>query len=190
MRTRVVKVGGSLLRLADLPGRLERWLAGQPAATNALLVGGGRLVDEIRAQQRTWGYQDEVAHELALRAMDLNGRQLAAALSACQLISDWHPGTPLPSAGPVVICCAEWARGESVFERSWRTTSDSIAAELAGRLAAAELVLLKSALPNPAGDSGAGGKNYLDPLFFRHLPPNLAVRLVDLSDASFPEVRG
>lgn len=180
---RVVKVGGSLLDLADLPRRLESWLARQQPATTLIVVGGGRLVDVIRQQQQAWGYADELAHELALRGMDLNARQLAAVSPGLELVPQWEPSLALEVGRAAIVECGGWAAQDALFERSWRTTSDSIAAGVARRVRAAELVLLKSALPAAAREAG----EYVDPLFASHLTPELNVRLVNLTAEGFPE---
>jgi aspartokinase-like uncharacterized kinase len=180
---RVVKVGGSLLQLADLPERLEMWLAAQPPAVTLVVAGGGRLVDTIRQQQQIWGYPDEVAHEVALQLMDVNARQLAAACPWLELEPDWCPLRELGARPIAVLECGRWAAREPAFERSWRTTSDSIAAEVARQFAADELILLKSVLPREA----ASPANYVDPLFTSHLAPGTTVRLVNLAQAGWPE---
>lgn len=184
MNTRVVKLGGSLLELADLPVRLERWLLQQSPATTLIVVGGGETVELIRRKQHQWRFDDELAHQAALRAMDLNADLVAAGLAFASLLKDWFPAKQVPVGETVVVACAAWATGERAFERSWRTTSDSIAAEVAARTRAGELVMLKSSLPETASDRA----NYLDPLFGRHLPAGIRLRLVDLAQWDFPEV--
>jgi hypothetical protein len=46
---RVVKLGGSLLDLEELPERLTRWIAAQRAMASVMVVGGGWLADALRA---------------------------------------------------------------------------------------------------------------------------------------------
>lgn len=184
MKTRVVKLGGSLLKLADLPVRLERWLGLQSPATTLIVVGGGETVELIRRKQHEWGFDNELAHRAALRAMNLNAELVAASLAFADLRRDWSPARQLPVGETCVLACADWADGERAFERSWRTTSDSISAEVAARTGAQELAILKSSLPETARDRA----NYLDPLFGRHLPAGIRLRLVDLSQSGFPEV--
>ena len=41
----VIKVGGSLLDLPDLPARLDRWLTARGGAKPMLVVGGGVVAD-------------------------------------------------------------------------------------------------------------------------------------------------
>lgn len=161
---RVVKVGGSLLDLSDLSARLGEWLRRQPARPTCLVVGGGRHADLIRAADRRWKLGPELAHQLALDAMSLNGRMLAAILGSsnprrvvanfASLEAGLAAAGLNATAGLVVVELGallaeeELRQGRSLVERSWRVTSDSLAAWLSGVLVArghaVELVLLKS----------------------------------------------
>ncbi|HEY5311716.1 MAG TPA: hypothetical protein VIK18_04330 [Pirellulales bacterium] len=70
---------------------------------------------------------------------------------------------------------------------SWDVTSDSIAAHLASALAADELVLLKSALPQTTSIAAAAAEGYID----RWLPHcwRRTIRCVNLRAAGWPEAR-
>jgi len=46
---RVVKVGGSLLDLPELPQKLRTWLAAQSSAHNVLISWRGPLVEQVRS---------------------------------------------------------------------------------------------------------------------------------------------
>ena len=59
---RVVKVGGSLLDLPQLPQKLRMWLAAQSPAHNVLVVGGGPLVEQVR----TWHAETGIDESMAL----------------------------------------------------------------------------------------------------------------------------
>ena len=50
--TRVIKLGGSLLEDPHLRSRFAIWLARQIPANNVVVVGGGGLVDALRAIDR------------------------------------------------------------------------------------------------------------------------------------------
>lgn len=164
LTVRVVKVGGSLLDLSDLPARLCEWLRRQPARQTCLVVGGGQQADLIRAADRRWNLAPELAHQLALDAMSLNGRLLASSLGSshpCRVAanfdsleeglaaagSDATAGLVLAELG-ALLADEELRRGRPLVERSWRVTSDSLAAWLSAVLVArghaVELVLLKS----------------------------------------------
>ncbi|HEV3003061.1 MAG TPA: hypothetical protein VGX78_01305, partial [Pirellulales bacterium] len=77
---RVIKLGGSLLDLPDVAGRLRNWLARQATVSNIALVGGGRLADVVRDYDRLHSMSDYDSHWLAIRAMELNSRLLASLL--------------------------------------------------------------------------------------------------------------
>jgi hypothetical protein len=89
--TTVIKLGGSLLGDPE-DGRLRRWcdwLAGAGAGRSIVVAGGGPFADAVRASQAHWGFPDDVAHRMALRAMD------QYALMAANLLV----GNPAEAAG-------------------------------------------------------------------------------------------
>ncbi|MFM7115541.1 MAG: hypothetical protein ACKO0N_02820 [Planctomycetota bacterium] len=181
MVTRVIKLGGSLLELSDWAERLRRWLDAQAPAANLIVVGGGERVEALRREQTAVGLSDESAHVRALQLMDQNAADVARALAGAKLVRGWRPEMCLPSRSDLVLECGDWAERELVFERSWRTTSDSIAAEVASQLAAEELVLLKSCLPEQ------GISSVVDPRFETHALIGQLVRVVNLREWQFPE---
>lgn len=134
----VVKLGGSMLHAPEL----RAWLAacaGDAPVTCVVVLGGGPLVDEIRALQSSWQYDDALAHELALEAMGLNARAVAAVEPALAPLH-W-PGRP-PTGSALWLPRAPWAWLE--LPASWAVTSDSVALRLAQCLDAAAVVLVKS----------------------------------------------
>lgn len=183
MVTRVVKLGGSLLELCDWAERLRLWLDAQAQATNLIVVGGGTRVETLRREQQVAGFSDELAHVKALKLMDQNAAEVASALAGSIFARSWRLGEVLPSGSALVLECGDWAERESVFERSWRTTSDSVAAEIASQLDADELVLLKSCLPTQEISS------VVDPRFEAHARFGQLVRVVNLRETRFPETR-
>ncbi|HMF07658.1 MAG TPA: uridylate kinase [Thermoanaerobaculia bacterium] len=151
----VFKIGGSLLDLPSLPEIVRRILAGRPGAAAVLIAGGGAAADLIRTWDQTHRLGDETAHELALEAMDLTASLLARFFPEARLVRSEQQIRMAAAEGAMCLVCAgcfvkaaEW-QGRSPLERSWRTTSDSIAAWTAEVLGA-ELVLVKS-VPLPAG---------------------------------------
>lgn len=179
----VVKVGGSLFDLPDLGPRLRRWLDANAPPRVLLVPGGGATANAVRELQRTHGFDDELAHWLALRAMSLNAHVLAALLpESCAIDGPdlaelvWEQGR-----WPVLDAFAFGESDEAESDHlphTWAATSDSVAAR-AAVLLDADLMLLKSAAP-PAGDVAAWAEcGYVD-AWLPRLAAALTVRAVDL----------
>jgi aspartokinase-like uncharacterized kinase len=139
----IVKIGGSLLGSPDLDAWLSVIL--QSGASVVIVPGGGPFADTVREAQRTIGFDDRTAHHMALLAMDqvavlLASRSGNAVLATSRAEIDdalTHGRVPvwLPSA--MAVSAAD-------LPASWDVTSDSLAAWLAGALAAPRLLLVKS----------------------------------------------
>lgn len=137
----VVKIGGGLLREHGLAG-LSRACreAGALARRRPVLIvpGGGPFADAVRAVDAELCLADDLAHALALRAMDQLGVLLAALLPAAESIT--RLATPR-ALGLLVTAPALGARPE--VPASWAVTSDSLAVLAAAGIGAPEAILLK-----------------------------------------------
>lgn len=219
----VVKLGGSLLDLADLAPRLRDWLTRQTPGATMLVVGGGRMADALREADRLHQLGETVSHWLCIRAMTIHAEMLAAMLPEarlCRSLADWKVDEAsclvkgVNNAGDVASLASPHnergklprLRGLAVLDpwiflrdeepqlagqslpASWQVTSDSIAARFAQAIGAAELVLLKSALPPAAStpaDAAAAG--YVDPFLPQLANGTFAIRCVDLRADGFPQ---
>ena len=168
----VIKLGGSLLDLPDLPVRLTNFLADFGRPHPIVLCGGGQSVDLIRKWDRLFNLGEEPSHWLALQALTVNSQVLAHAvpgLAYVTAISDfgrvWAAGeTPVYDAYRFILDADEQRSGS--LPRRWRVTSDSIAARAASHLNAAEVVLLKSVtLPPRVSFEEAAREGWVDPHF-------------------------
>jgi aspartokinase-like uncharacterized kinase len=147
----VIKVGGSLLDYAELPARLSNYLADLGRPNPVLLSGGGPTVDAIRRIDRIHGMDEEASHWIAVRALTLNARLLEAIVPGLLLVDRprdlqraWK-ARKIPLLDPFTFLVEVDEGSSDPLPRRWRVTSDSIAARMAARLEAPELVLLKSA---------------------------------------------
>jgi aspartokinase-like uncharacterized kinase len=161
----VVKLGGSLLRQA----RLGSLLALVGAATRPVVVvpGGGPFADAVRETQAALGLDDATAHRMALLAM----HQAAFALIALQ--PRLVPAETLPEMrralatgmAPAWLPSRLCARDHRI-PQDWSITSDGLAARLAERLGAPEVLLVKSCpVSRDAGLAELTGAGVVDPCF-------------------------
>ncbi|WP_091942558.1 uridylate kinase [Methylorubrum salsuginis] len=158
-----------------------RTLLGDCAMINVAIVpGGGPFADAVRTAQSALGFDDALAHRLALDAM---GRMaevfccleprltVAASLDA---VAD-----ALAQSRSVVWDPTALKAGCPDIPESWAVTSDSLALWLATRLGAERCILEKSA-PVPAADpqalAAAGLVDAAFPLFAARYPGRIVVR--------------
>ena len=140
----VIKLGGSLLGSEALPHWLSL-LAKHGNAKVVIVPGGSVFADAVRQGQNLSGVSDGLAHELALLAMDqfgllLAGMQPGLVTTTSELeIAErgWQHQT-------VVWLPSQMVLADATVEQSWRVTSDSLSAWLANKLAADQLLLIKS----------------------------------------------
>jgi aspartokinase-like uncharacterized kinase len=176
----VLKVGGSLLAWEGLRSRLAQLFAERPGQRFALVVGGGGAADVVRAVDAAHNLGNEKAHALALRALDFTAFALSEILDQSpvverpsQLPQAWAAGQR-PILAPRLLLDHDDRVNAAPLPHDWAVTTDSIAARIAARLHASELVLLKSApLPPGADLSRAAELELIDPHFLtvaRELP--------------------
>ncbi len=140
----VIKLGGSLLGSPALP----RWLSLLAKHGNGKVVivpGGSVFADAVRQAQSLSGMSDGLAHELALLAMDQFGLLLAGMqpdlVTATNELEIAERGWQHRA---VVWLPSQMVLADATVEQSWRVTSDSLSAWLANKLAADQLLLIKS----------------------------------------------
>lgn len=153
----IVKLGGSLLGSPELP----RWLETLVKISDGQVVivpGGGLFADAVREAQQRTSVSDAIAHELALLAMDQFGLLLAGMNSKLVTASS---ELEIAERGWQHRCIV-WLPSKMVLAddsvpKSWQVTSDSLSAWLANKIAAKQLVLVKSksleGYPKPANVS-------------------------------------
>jgi aspartokinase-like uncharacterized kinase len=137
----VVKIGGGLLRDRGLDG-LRQACADvvELSGRHPVLVvpGGGPFAEAVRAVDAQVALPDQVAHALALRAMDQLGVMLASLLPAVEPLA--RLAAPRRLGMPTAATAFADLAG---IPESWAVTSDSLAVLAAGVIGAEEVVLLK-----------------------------------------------
>ncbi|MDD1621386.1 MAG: uridylate kinase [Methylococcaceae bacterium] len=139
--TRVIKLGGSLLEASVLPACLD--VVERLDGRVLIVPGGGVFAEQVRIAQNIWRFDDVAAHRMAILAM----RQMALLFNSLKPNFALFETAVVPEGLPRI---AIWSPrvdelDNAGIEASWDITSDSLAAWLAGRMRAVELVLVKSA---------------------------------------------
>jgi 5-(aminomethyl)-3-furanmethanol phosphate kinase len=180
----VVKLGGSYARSKYLASWLDT-LSG--CGGHAVIVaGGGPFADAVRATQPVMQFDDHVAHHMALLAMEQYALALANLRSSFTLAASIaairralrEERVPIWSPVAMVLRARD-------IPPSWDITSDSLAAWLAGRIGARQLLLVKhGAAPARAVNAAAlVARGVVDPAFPRFLAASgVAAGLVAADD--------
>lgn len=140
----VVKLGGSLATAETLPAWLDV-LSSCGRGEVVVVPGGGPFAELVQKSQEYWCFDDASAHFMALLAMAQYGLMLAGVkrdLVPVELESDMR--RVLESSGVPVWLPTLMVNDDPAVEHSWDVTSDSLAAWLARRLQASDLLLVKS----------------------------------------------
>lgn len=189
---RVMKLGGSLLNLPDLPDRLNQYrnsLTRSGSQRLLMVVGGGAAADVVREHNRLHDLGEHDGHWLAVRAMSFNAHCVARILGGCEMVNSpqaclevWAGGK-VAMVEPVAWLQSMEHNGITIPHR-WSFTSDSIACAIALQTQAAVLTLFKSAMPsgevdpNSAAQAGLVDDDF--PLASRGI---VRIELVNLRDA-------
>jgi aspartokinase-like uncharacterized kinase len=139
----IIKLGGSLSHsdaLLDCLNTLEKKYQGRAVV---IVPGGGAFADQVRLAQQRWQFDDTTAHHMALLAM----QQMALLIKG--LKPDFtivHRVAEIQNRQHTVIWSPDSIELDNAgIPASWDITSDSLAAWLARKLLATELILIKSA---------------------------------------------
>jgi 5-(aminomethyl)-3-furanmethanol phosphate kinase len=139
----VVKLGGSLSESRRLAAILPV-VAGARAPV-VVVPGGGTFADAVRVAQADLGFNDAIAHRMAILAMHQTAHMLAGLeprlvpVETLAAIRRTLADGGIPVWLPWKLC----ARDKSI-PADWSITSDGLAARLAERLGGAPVVLVKS----------------------------------------------
>ena len=146
----VLKVGGSLLSRPDWPTLLASLIAARGSRSCCLVVGGATVVDGLRVLDRAVPQAPQLMHDLAIDAMRLTARLVAARVNLP--LAAAPPG----SEGTVVLDVPAWlgiGSRATTLPAGWHVTSDAIAASVAVEHGGS-LLLAKSVPPPPCPDDG------------------------------------
>ncbi len=140
----IVKIGGSLNANPVLPAWLD--LLTQCGGGRVTVVcGGGSFADEVRNTQTKWRLDDLSAHNMAVLAMAQTAYLLHGLNPALQLASSKADIRRVLHSGKTALWLPlEMQRDQPDTQTNWEVTSDSMALDLARRMNAERLVIVKS----------------------------------------------
>ena len=146
----LVKLGGSLLDSPRLVEMVRGIQSLRPKHSVIFTVGGGAVVDRVRAWDQVHGLGEEVSHWLALEAIGINEELLLTLFPEMRLVRSLKQLEAAEVDGKVPLICTncffKWGEQTAglVLPHTWEVTSDSIGAWFAQLVRASELILVKS----------------------------------------------
>lgn len=185
----VIKLGGSLSASAGL----RDWLDGLALLGGGRVIivpGGGGLANEVRRLQAHWHFDDLPAHNMAVLAMAQNAWLMCGLQPALQLVErEADIVRTLRLARTVVWSPLELVRRVPDANTNWAVTGDSIALDLALRLNAERLLLVKSCDIDDDDLGSLHQREVLDAGFMDRLGP-VAFPIDVLNVGQWPQARG
>lgn len=188
MQKRVIKVGGSLLARGSFADELGDYLQAFRSDQNVILVGGGAMVDCLRAWHQIHQLDERESHWLAVDTLDINAQLVAHLLPNSELVASYDRLSERLNStepGSCVFAPSGWLRELRASEpgalpENWRVTSDSISALLAKQLGLSQLIVLKSLTADSADVQELSTAGIVDELF-----PQYAANLEVIVDCLF-----
>ena len=182
----VLKLGGSLLSSPILVQWLNLSLK-EGKGSVVIVPGGGVFADQVRNTQKTWQYDDQTAHYMAILAMQQMALLFKGLCSDLCIVNKVEAIRPALYKKKVVVwspLATELDAGK--VKASWDITSDTLAAWLAVQLSAERLILVKSAqVPENATLEQLSEQIIVDKEFSGFVQHHvLAVNCVNLSNTS------
>ena len=151
----IVKLGGSLTSSPMLPAWLDL-LAQCGGGRVTVVCGGGSFADEVRRAQAHWEFGDLSAHNMAVLAMAQTAHLMHGLNPALQLTRSKADIRRVLHNGRTALWLPfELQRDQPDANTNWEVTSDSIALDLARRMNAERLVVVKSCEIDPTANLAA-----------------------------------
>lgn len=142
---RVIKLGGSLMN--DKASLIHCLNTIDQACTDKTVIvpGGGHFAEQIRSMQKNWEFNNRIAHQMALLAMQQMALLIYSLKQNFVLADNVSSIQQALTNHSIVIWRPDINElNASKVKASWEVTSDSLAAWLAKQLTATELILVKS----------------------------------------------
>lgn len=162
----VLKVGGSLFDLPDLPQRILALVRKQGWSRVLVIAGGGELVEQLRRDGAVHNLSEELCHDRALDLLGETAAQLADLHPRFELAEGFSDMGQAWKAERIPVLDPRFIPRWRLLPASWDVTSDSLAAWAALQWSAHRLVLAKSVtLPSGMLSSEVAAQGMVDGYF-------------------------
>jgi aspartokinase-like uncharacterized kinase len=142
---RVIKLGGSLMQNVGTLTHCLNIIEQKNKDKVVIVPGGGIFADQVRGMQQQWQFDDKIAHQMAILAMQQMALLLNSLNTSFVLANTISAIKQALLSHAVVIWSPDITElALSEVKESWDVTSDSLAAWLATQLTVNELILVKS----------------------------------------------
>jgi len=139
---RVIKLGGSLMNDIESLTHCLNTIEQKVKDKVVIVPGGGLFADQVRLAQKQWQFNDEIAHHMAILAM----QQMALLFQSIKASFVIRHKLSTIDENSIIIWSPDIQQlNQAGVKPSWDITSDSLAAWLANQLDVDELILVKSA---------------------------------------------
>ncbi|MCP8311883.1 MAG: hypothetical protein L6M37_02890 [Candidatus Methylarchaceae archaeon HK02M1] len=139
----VIKIGGSLAKDRSSLVRLCQRLVFLSKKNEIMIVpGGGNFADTVRYFYDEFRLSEDIAHKMAILAMDQYGLLLKDIIGEARLVYDLDDTLQYKKRLSIILPSKIMFSLDSL-EHSWNVTSDSISAFIASLLKAEKLILIK-----------------------------------------------
>jgi len=179
----LVKIGGSLLSSSRLREVILKILEQRSQSRLVFTVGGGTIVDQVAAWERSHQLDEEQSHWLALDGIGVNEQLLLTMFPEWRLVRSLSQLEAAERDGKTPLICTKcffkYCEREfgSRISHTWKATSDTIAAWFAEVIEAEELMLIKSVdWVSGLNWEEAHARQLVDAEFARIVSPDLPIR--------------
>ncbi len=143
----IIKLGGSITERGTLKQivQLGETLSSlfDRKQNFAIIPGGGLFAEFVRETQEKYSLDDEQAHWMAIQAMEQHASLLLKFIPNSYLHDFTKDFDTLTFENLPIFRVMKYMKTESGLEKTWNSTSDAIATEIALKIKAEKLVFLK-----------------------------------------------
>ena len=143
----VIKLGGSLEKSNKLTQCLET--IHKMPSNLVIVAGGGVFADQVRQTQKKWHFNETIAHEMAILAMQQMALLFKGLQPTFQCLESVAAIKSQVGQQPIIWLPKIQELNQAGLGANWNITSDSLAAWLSMTIQASHLTLIKS---TPAAD--------------------------------------